>query len=275
VFRFQNDDSGPTLPPHMLSTSTKMKEKELFEMKNVDEKNVDEVKNKTGNESPVFQNKMVGSWTKVNAELRKQMLNLEDFKDSEVVLTVKPIGFRKLSSETRLVSEADTASTVSSELEKKEPIGLGGFTNDAFEGDDSEDYTKPPPDTEEKPFQETHFGSWRNIDEEVQKRLNGEHVNGDQVDGEPNEKEVRTENEEAQKEFHSSTLRLDAPLSDDGLSAKMEFGDDSDKEDSIYEQLDQEQLDSDPLGSVRERVMVDTVGATTLEFNNSRESSMI
>ena len=170
---------------------------------------------------------------------------------------------------------SDTASTVSSELEKKQLIGVGGFTNDAFEGDDSEDYTKPPPDNEEKPFQETHFGSWRNIDEEVQKKLNEEYVNGDQVDGEPNEKEVDTENEEAKNEFHSSTLRLDAPLSDDGLSAKMEFGDDSGKEDSIYEQLNEEQLDSDPLVSIRQRVVGDMVGATTLEFNNSRESSMI
>ena len=73
---------------------------------------------------------------------------------------MKPIGFRKLSSETRLVSESDTArSTVSSELEKKKPFGVSGFTNDAFEGDDSEDYTKPSPDNEEKSFQETYFGS--------------------------------------------------------------------------------------------------------------------
>ena len=55
----------------------------------------------------------------------------------------------------------------------------------------------------------------------------------------------------------------------------MEFGDDSDKEDSIYEQPIEDKIDSDPLVNIRQRVLVDTVGATTLEFNNSRESSMI
>jgi len=267
--QYQNDDSGGlALPPHMLSTATKSKGKELIEMKNVDEKIV-EVMNKTESESPVFQNKMVGTWSKVNAELRKQMLNLEDYKDSEVVLTVKPVGVRKLSSVT---SESDMKSIGSSELDKKEHLDDRGFTNDAFEDDDSEDYTKSPSDNEAQSYKETHFGgSWRDIDEEIEKKLNGDQVTCDQVDGEHDEQEVDGE-DAGKKKFHSSTLRLDAQLSEDCLSAKMEFGDDSYKEDSIYEQLD-----SDPLVNIRPRGLVDTVGvgATTREFNNSRESSMI
>merc|ERR1712183_758556 len=114
---------------------------------------------------------MIGSWSKVNKNLKKQMLNLEDYKDSEVILTVRPIGFRKLSSEARLVSETDTESTVSYVEEKKQDIG--GFTNDAFEDDnDSVDFVKHPIEKEGKPFKETHFGgSWMNINEQLKERF--------------------------------------------------------------------------------------------------------
>jgi len=121
---------GQSLPPNMISRSsnpkTKLEEKEYYEMKPANKKEM----------SPT-ENKMIGSWSKVNKNLKKQMLNLEDYKDSEVILTVRPIGFRKLSSETRLVSETDTESTVSYVEEKKQDIG--GFTNNAFEDDDNND----------------------------------------------------------------------------------------------------------------------------------------
>jgi len=110
---------------------------------------------------------MIGSWSKVNKNLKKQMLNLEDYKDSEVILTVRPIGFRKLSSETRLVSETDTESTVSYVEEKKQDIGC--FTNDAFEDDDdSVDFSKLPLENKGNSFKETHFGGgWTNINEQL------------------------------------------------------------------------------------------------------------
>merc|ERR1719186_2331252 len=113
------------------------------------------------------ENKMIGSWSKVNKNLKKQMLNLEDYKDSEVILTVRPIGSRKLSSETRLVSETDTESTVSYVEEKKQDIGC--FTNDAFEDDDdSVDFSKLPLENKGNSFKETHFGGgWTNINEQL------------------------------------------------------------------------------------------------------------
>eukprot|EP00092_Neocalanus_flemingeri_P008906 GFUD01009581.1.p1 GENE.GFUD01009581.1~~GFUD01009581.1.p1 ORF type:complete len:704 (+),score=140.44 GFUD01009581.1:39-2150(+) len=132
--QYLGDDSS--LPPHMTAEPSKKKleKQESYEMMTVDE-----------NEVPSTTNKMVGTWSKVNQELKKQMLHFEnykdsevvmlhfeDYKDSEVVLTVKPNGFRKLD------SDSDTGSIVSSELEKKKE--MGGFTNGAFEDDDFVDY---------------------------------------------------------------------------------------------------------------------------------------
>merc|ERR1712129_68790 len=272
-------DGGDSLPPVMknVGEKDKMKDEEFYEMK---EKRDDSDNESVRKEASFFENKMVGTWSKVNKELRKQMMNIEDFKDSEVVLTVKPIGFRKLSSESRLVSESDTASTVSSELEKKpvedykESIGGGGFTNAAFE--DSVDYTKPPQDNESKPFQETHFGgSFRNIDEEIQKKLDQVKLSSEDNSGKL--EDIYVEEEGMKKDFHSSTLRLDAaPIVSDTEGATMEFGDDSHKEgDAIYEQLNEHKSDSDPLANMRQRVLAEGFENTTLEFNNSRESSMI
>merc|ERR1719508_146444 len=150
---------GQSLPPNMnlrsSNPNTEFEEKEYYEMKPANKK-----------EMPTTENKMIGSWSKVNKNLKKQMLNLEDYKDSEVIPTVRPIGFRKLSSETRLVSETDTESTVSYVEEKKQDIG--GFTNDAFEDDNDSVDDKYPIEKEGKPFKETHFGgSWMNINEQL------------------------------------------------------------------------------------------------------------
>jgi len=273
-------DGDESLPPVMkkVGEKDKMKDQEFYEMKeNRDDRDNESVRK----EASFLENKIVvGTWSKVNKELRKQMMNIEDFKDSEVVLTVKPIGFRKLRSESRLDSESDTASTVSSELEKKpvedykESIGGGGFTNAAFE--DSVDYAKPPQDNEAKPFQETHFGgNFRNIDEEIQKKLDQVRLSSEDNSDKP--EDIYVEEEGVKKDFHSSTLRLDAaPSASDTEGATMEFGDDSYKDgDAIYEQLSEHKSDTDPLANMRQRVLAEGFENTTLEFNNSRESSMI
>merc|ERR1719427_1563348 len=222
---------GQSLPPNMISRSsnlkTKLEEKEYYEMKPA---------NKI--EKSSTENKMIGSWSKVNKNLKKQMLNLEDYKDSEVILTVRPIGFRKLSSVTRLVSETDTESTVSYVEEKKQDIG--GFTNDAFEDDDdSVDQTDSQED--KKPVKETT---------------------------------VKISGIEEVKDFHSSTLNLDNPKSD-RLSAKMDFEDDGfgyPRDEAIYEQVPEFTNDKPqhPLVGPMQMVLDENEANLTLEFNNSR-----
>eukprot|EP00092_Neocalanus_flemingeri_P039085 GFUD01042546.1.p1 GENE.GFUD01042546.1~~GFUD01042546.1.p1 ORF type:complete len:800 (+),score=190.18 GFUD01042546.1:84-2483(+) len=268
--QYQGNDSS--LPPHMTAGPKKKLEKyDSYEMMTVDEKvekmTVDE------KEVPSTTNKMVGTWSKVNQELKKQMLNFEDYKDSEVVLTVKPLGFRKL------VSESDTGSIVSSELEKKKEIG--GFTNGAFEDDDFVDDVKLPLDNAGEPFKETHFGgSWKNIHEQMKEQFH-------QVDNEEKaavDETDRPENEGFSK-IHSSTLKLDVLGSDsDRLSGKIDFKDDVyprveedsyPRDDSIYEQMTEQNSEILPLAAPRQRLIDEHVGDTTLEFNNSKESSMI
>eukprot|EP00092_Neocalanus_flemingeri_P022203 GFUD01024082.1.p1 GENE.GFUD01024082.1~~GFUD01024082.1.p1 ORF type:complete len:366 (+),score=103.38 GFUD01024082.1:1-1098(+) len=256
--QYQGNDSS--LPPHMTAEPSKKKleKQESYEMMTVDE-----------NEVPSTTNNMVGNWSKVNQELKKQMLNFEDYKDSEVVLTVKPLGFRKL------VSESDTDSIVSSESEKKKEIG--GFTNGAFEDDDFVDDVKLPLDNAGEPFKETHFGgSWKNINQQMKEQFH-------QVDSEVNEID-RPDNEGFSK-IHSSTLKLDVLGSDsDRLSGKIDFKDDVyprveedsyPRDDSIYEQMTEQNSEILPLAAPRQRLIDEHVGDTTLEFNNSKESSMI
>merc|ERR1719431_1865717 len=178
---------------------------------------------------------MTGPWSKVNKELKKQMLKLEDDNDAEVFLKVKPLGFRNLRSEPRLVSETDTAtSSSSSEVEKK----YDGICNDAFEDDESTDFAKP--------FKETHFGgSFRDIDEEIEKRK-------DRIGLTRQQTFVKDEDrvEGGREELKS------------GESEKNEVVDERCKGNAFYEELKESKLD--PLLSVRH-----------IEFNNSRESSMI
>jgi len=254
---------GQSLPPNMnlrsSNPNTEFEGKEHYEMKPANKK-----------EMPITENMMIGSWSKVNKELKKQMLNLEDYNDSEVILTLKPIGFRKLSSET------DTESTVSYVEEKKQDIG--GFTNDAFEDDnDSVDFVKHPIEKEGKPFKETHFGgSWMNINEQLKERF-------DQTDSledkKPADKEITVKSSDIEevKDFHSSTLNLDNPKSD-RLSGKMDFEDDGyPRDEAIYEQVPELTNDKPqhPLAGPMQRVLDENEANLTLEFNNSRESSMI
>jgi len=247
--QYRLDSGVKVLPPNMSPLKEK---KEFIQMKDKKQKSQND------NETIVFERKMTGPWNKVNKELKKQMLNLEDDPDSEVFLKVKPLGFRKLRSESRLVSETDTASSsTSSELEKKPEINKsaqkvavsGGITNDAFE-DDEPDYIS---NHSAKPFKETHFGgSFRNIDEEIEKRKDRVGIlphNEDKTD-----EDVYIESDEDKKEFNSSTLKL--------YIEESEKNDESSKGDAIYEQLGEPKFD--PLLSVRH-----------IEFNNSRESSMI
>jgi len=261
---------GQSLPPNMISRSsnpkTKLEEKEYYEMKPANKKEM----------SPT-ENKMIGSWSKVNKNLKKQMLNLEDYKDSEVILTVRPIGFRKLSSETRLVSETDTESTVSYVEEKKQDIG--GFTNDAFEDDDNDsvDFAKLPLENKGNSFKETHFGGgWMNINEQLKEQF-------DQTDSQEDEKPVEKETTvkspgiEEVKDFHSSTLKLDY-LEAERLSGTMVFADDGyPREEAIYEQVPELINDKPqhPLAGPMQRVLDENDANLTLDFNNSRESSMI
>ena len=243
---------------------TKLEEKEYYEMKSANKK-----------EMPLTENKMIGSWSKVNKNLKKQMLNLEDYKDSEVILTVRPIGFRKLSSETRLVSETDTESTVSYVEEKKQDIG--GFTNDAFEDDDSVDFSKLPLENKGDSFKETHFeGGWMNINEQLKEQF-------DQTDSQEDEKPVEKETTvkspgiEEVKDFHSSTLKLDY-LEAERLSGTMVFADDGyPREEAIYEQVPELINDKPqhPLAGPMQRVLDENDANLTLDFNNSRKSSMI
>jgi len=181
-------------------------------------------------------------------------------------LTLKPIGFRKLSSET------DTDSSVSYVEEKKQDIG--GFTNDAFEDDnDSVDFVKHPIEKEGKPFKETHFGgSWMNINEQLKERFD---QSDSQEDKKP-EKENSSGIEEV-KDFHSSTLNLDN-LKSDRFSGKMDFEDDGyPRDEAIYEQVPELTNDKPqhPLAGPMQRVLDENEANLTLELNNSRESSMI
>jgi len=156
------------------------------------------------------------------------------------------------------VSETDTASSsTSSELEKKPEFEKSaqiaavsdGITNDAFEHDES-DYVR---NHSAKPFKETHFGgSFRNIDEEIEKRKDRVGILPHGED--KTEEDVYIESDEDKKAFHSSTLKLNTEESKEN--------DVSSKGDAIYEQLGEPKFD--PLLSVRH-----------IEFNNSRESSMI
>ena len=216
-------------------------------------------RNSIEKETIVFERKMTGPWSKVNKELKKQLLNLEEDKDAEVLLKVKPLGFRNLRSEPRLVSETDTATSSSnSEYEKKEDehfiVVNSGISNDAFEDDESTDFVDSPV---AKPFKETHFGgSFRNIDEEIEKRKDRIRLNSQQTD-EKNEEKDENQGDEL-KSFHNSTLMLNAGE----CSENNEVIDESCKENAIYEELKEPKFD--PFLSVRH-----------IEFNNSRESSMI
>ena len=199
----------------------------------------------------------------MNKTLKKQMLNLEDYKDSEVILTVRPIGFRKLSSVTRLVSETDTESTVSYVEEKKQDIG--GFTNDAFEDDkDSVDFAKLPLENEGKILKETHFGSsWMIINEQLKEQF---HKTDSQEDKKP-----------AEKKTNSAALKLDNPEGG-SLSGKMDFEDDGyPRDEDIYEQVPELTNDKpqQPLAGPMQIVLDENDANLTLEFNNSKESSMI
>jgi len=250
--QYQQEGEVQTLPPNM----SKQKELELLEMKEEKRSNFNE------KETIVFERKMTGPWSKVNKELKKQMLKLEDEKDAEVFLKVKPLGFRNLRSEPRLVSETDTAtSSSSSEVEKKYDGGderfivvNSGICNDAFEDDESTDFVDNSP---AKPFKETHFGgSFRDIDEEIEKRKDRIGLISHQT-AEKDEEEVDSGRDEL-KSFHSSTLMLNA----EEESEKNEVIDESCKGNAIYEELREPKFD--PLLSVRH-----------IEFNNSKESSMI
>jgi len=205
------------------------------------------------NKPPVTQNKMIGSWRKVNMELKKQMVNLEDYKDSEVVLTVKPVGFRKL-----LPSESDTDSTASCSGNK---IDYGGFTNDGFENEDTVDYRNHSQDENSQQFKETHFGT-----------------EDEQVDGTDDDQEKKKGVVNPEAEFHSSTLRVDVPS--ESCSGKMDFENES-KDDGIYEQLTDDIAAVEvgykhPLAGPMQKILDEEKATnTTLEFNNSKESSII
>jgi len=220
------------LPPNM----SKQKKVELLEMKEGKRNNPMET------ETIVFEKKLTGPWSKVNKELKKQMLNWEKDKDAEVFLKVKPLG--NLRREPRLVSETDTAtSSSSSEVEKK----YDGICNDAFEDDESTDCVDNSPS---KPFKETHFGgSFRDIDKEIEKRKDRIGLVRQQTFVK-DEDRVESGRDEL-KNFHSSTLMLNA----EEESEKNEGN-------ATYEELRKSKLD--PLLSVRH-----------IEFNNSRESSVI
>jgi len=236
-------------------TLKKMTEKDSYEMKNY--KDAEPVK-----DINTVNSKMIGTWSNISKELRNKLEQLENYKESEVVLTVKPAGFQPSSN----TDESETTSTISSEIVQKCTTGIvGGFTNQAFDdNEDMVDYVKPSLIEDNKQLQETHFdGSWRNIDEEIEKKL--------KQDAEKN-----LESLETNKEFHSSTLRLDAVSKDENLTAKMDFGDDSYKEDGIYEQLTEKlEATAEVKNPVQRIKNEEFVGNTTLEFNNSRESSVI
>eukprot|EP00092_Neocalanus_flemingeri_P030374 GFUD01032972.1.p1 GENE.GFUD01032972.1~~GFUD01032972.1.p1 ORF type:complete len:797 (+),score=164.24 GFUD01032972.1:41-2431(+) len=252
-----------SLPPHMTADPSKKKleKHESFEMMTFDEKEV-----------PTTNNKMIGTWSKLNQELKKQMHNFEEFKDSEEVLTVKPIGFRKLGSESDI-----TGSIVSSELRKRKE--MGGFTNSAFEDDDLVDYVKHPLDNAGKPFKESRVGgSRRSTNDQIKELLHQVkellHQVDDQEEKAADEALTRPEIEEARKS-HSSTLKLDI-LGSDRLSGEIDFEDDGyPRDDSIYEQLTELNSDTLPLVASKTVIQINMLGDTTLEFNNSKESGMI
>eukprot|EP00092_Neocalanus_flemingeri_P030375 GFUD01032973.1.p1 GENE.GFUD01032973.1~~GFUD01032973.1.p1 ORF type:complete len:789 (-),score=155.80 GFUD01032973.1:55-2421(-) len=251
-----------SLPPHMTADPSKKKleKHESFEMMTFDE-----------NEVPTT-NKMIGTWSKLNQELKKQMHNFEEFKDSEEGLTVKPIGFRKLGSESDI-----TSSIVSSELRKRKE--MGGFTNSAFEDDDSVDYVKHPLDNAGNSLKESRVGGSRGSTNDQIKELLHQvkdllHQVDDQEEKAADEALTRPEIKEARKS-HSSTLKLDI-LGSDRLSGEIDFEDDGyPRDDSIYEQLTELNSDTLPLVASKTVIQINMLGDTTLEFNNSKESGMI
>merc|ERR1712187_364207 len=101
-------------------------------------------------------------------------------------------------------------SSSKSESEKKEDeqfiVVNSGITNDAFEDDESTDFVDS---SAAKPFKETHFGgSFRNIDEEIEKRRDRIGLSS-QLTDEKNEEKDEDQGDEL-KSFHNSTLMLNA-----------------------------------------------------------------